>query len=81
MMRKNEDFTEADGPVIDRQLMRADPGGAPFGIRHQAVDGFDVELEHLAVGRHGVLHTHHELHIGRAGNSAIAGHRGGLEDV
>jgi len=44
------------------------------------VQGLDVELEDLAVHRHRVLHTHHELHVQRAGDAAIGLHLCGLED-
>lgn len=45
--------------------MRANTGGAPERVlAEQPPDRKDVIVEHVAVGRHGVLHAHHKLNVG-----------------
>ena len=54
-----------DAPLVEGDLVAADAGAAPFGVRGEALQGLDVEVEDRAVDRHRVLHAHDELDVER----------------
>ena len=72
---------ELERPAVERDLIPADPGAGPGRVRGQPPERRDVELEHFAVDRHGVLDAHDELDVQRALDLPVPLHLGGLEDV
>ena len=67
-----------DAPFVEDDLVRPDSGAAPFGVRGEALERLDVEVEYRAIDRHRVLHAHDELHVERGGqppSSAISAAR------
>ena len=73
--------TRRHGPFVQRDLVRADPRGAPFAVRQQPRHRVAVIVEHVPVHRHRVLHPHHELHIGGRGQPSVGLHLRRLMDV
>jgi hypothetical protein len=73
--------TGGDAPFVQDDLVGADAGAAPFGVRGDALQGLDVEVEHRTVDRHRVLHSHHELDVERRDEPALLRHVHGAKNV
>jgi hypothetical protein len=61
-------------------LVSSDARACPRRVRRNPAQCPDIELQDVAVYRHGVLHTHHELDVQRRIDAAIGCHLRRLED-
>src|SRR5205823_1008543 len=71
---------ELERPAIQRDLVFADSRPGPGRAGRDALQGFYIEEKNLPIDRHRVLHAHHELHVQRAFDLALALQGRGLED-
>jgi hypothetical protein len=67
-------------PAREGHLVAPDAGAGEGRLRRQPPQGLHVELEHVAVHRHRVANPHHELHVQRSRDGALALHLRCLED-
>ncbi len=70
-----------DAPFIEYDLVRPDPGRAPFGVGGETLQRLDVEIKDWLVGGHRVLHAHDELDIERAPQPPVPCHPRRVYDV